>query len=105
MRQKPSAVLLLTVLVIALSLIACMPGPNPLGETPTANHGVAGFWLGLWHGIIIWVSFIVSLFNPSVSVYEVHNSGWAYDLGFAIGAATLHGGGASAARRRRRAAE
>jgi hypothetical protein len=57
-----------------------------------SGHGPAGFWLGLWHGIIIWITFFWSLFDANVSVYEVHNSGWAYNLGFVLGAATLHGG-------------
>jgi hypothetical protein len=31
-------------------------------------------------------SFFVSLFDPSVAIYEVHNSGWAYNFGFVIDA-------------------
>jgi len=94
------AVLLLA--VAGAVLVSCAPGADPLAHTPDAGGSVAGFWLGLWHGFIIWVTFIFSLFDHSVSVYEVHNSGWSYNLGYAIGAATLHGGGAHAARRRRR---
>src|ERR1019366_7845972 len=51
----------------------------------------AGFFLGLWHGAIIWVTLFVSLFDPSVAIYEVRNSGWAYNFGFVIAAACLHG--------------
>jgi len=89
--------------LVATLLAACAPGANPLAHT-AANGPPAGFFLGLWHGIIIWVTFFVSLFDPAVSVYEVHNSGWAYNLGFVIGAACLHGGGGAAAKRRRCAA-
>jgi hypothetical protein len=88
------------VLVAAL-LTGCAPGANPLAHT-AANGPPAGFLLGLWHGAIIWVTFFVSLFDHSVSVYEVHNSGWTYNLGFVIGAACLHGGGGAAAKQRRR---
>lgn len=86
----------------AVLLVSCAPGGNPLAHTAAAGGPPAGFFLGLWHGFIVWVTFVVSLFDPSVSVYEVHNSGWPYNLGFTIGAACLHGSGGAAARRRRR---
>ena len=75
-----------------LLLVACAPGANPMVHQSPDGAPPAGFLLGLWHGIIIWITFFWSLFDHSVSVYEVHNSGWAYNLGFVIGAATLHGG-------------
>lgn len=91
----------LGLVLVAVLLTSCAPGANPLAHT--AGHGPpVGFLHGLWHGAIIWVTFFVSLFDHSVSVYEVHNSGWSYDLGFVIGAASLHGGGGAAARRRKR---
>jgi hypothetical protein len=101
MRSSPITRAVALVLFAAL-LTSCAPGANPLAHT--ATHGPpAGFFLGLWHGAIIWVTFFVSLFVPSVSVYEVHNTGWTYNLGFVIGAACLHGGsGGAAARRHRR---
>ncbi|MCX5784434.1 MAG: hypothetical protein NTX59_01965 [Elusimicrobia bacterium] len=45
----------------------------------------AGFWVGLWHGLIALITFIVSLFNDDVSVYETNNKGKLYELGFLIG--------------------
>ena len=95
-RRSPAAVL-----VVAVGLLAgCAAGPNPLAQLEVVGSAPAGFLLGLWHGVIIWVSFLVSLFDHRVSVYEVHNSGWPYDLGFVLGAASFHGGGAAARRRR-----
>lgn len=44
-----------------------------------------GFWYGLWHGIIAPISFIISLFDDSVSVYAVNNNGGWYDFGFILG--------------------
>ena len=58
---------------------------NPEGE-------VAGFWQGVWHGIIVPVTFVISLFNEKVSIYEVFNNGGWYDVGFAIGASIIMGG-------------
>jgi hypothetical protein len=42
---------------------------------------LAGFWPGLWHGLISPIAFIVSLFNPNVGIYEIHNNGAWYNLG------------------------
>jgi hypothetical protein len=95
-------VLTLATLLLVAGLAGCAPGPNPLAEQATTGQAAAGFWLGLWHGFIVWVTFVWSLFDPAVSVYEVHNAGWSYDLGFVIGAACLHGGGGAGACRRRR---
>lgn len=101
MRRSTRSLLWALPLAATALLVGCTPGPNPLAHHAIAGGDQAGFFLGLWHGVIIWVSFIVSLFDRGVSVYEVHNSGWAYDLGFTIGAASMHGGGVAAARRRR----
>jgi hypothetical protein len=101
--RTPSKKLVATTLVLGTVLLAaCMPGPNPVAHQAAGGHALAGFWLGLWHGFIVWVTFIVSLFDGRVSVYEVHNNGALYNLGFVIGAACLHGGGGATASRRRR---
>jgi hypothetical protein len=93
-------VIVLLCLAIAL-LASCAPGANPLAHTAGPSPP-AGFLLGLWHGVIVWVTFFLSLVDGSISVYEVHNNGWPYNLGFVVGAACFHGGGATARRRRRR---
>ncbi|HEX9934983.1 MAG TPA: hypothetical protein VGB38_07270 [bacterium] len=51
----------------------------------------AGFWAGLWHGIISPVTFIVSLFNPKVRLDEVKNNGKWYDFGFILGVIIIFG--------------
>jgi hypothetical protein len=63
------------------------------------NGDIAGFWMGLWHGIIAPITFIISLFTDSVSMYEVHNTGGWYDFGFVLGAGILFGGGGSASKK------
>lgn len=87
----------------ALMLAACAAGPNTAAGTPGPDGDVAGFWLGLWHGLIAVVTFVISLFTDSVSVYEVHNDGGWYDFGFVLGLLLSlgSGGGGAAARRRR----
>lgn len=53
---------------------------------------VAGFWRGFWHGVIAPIAFIVSLFNENVGVYETHNAGTRYNLGFVLGIMIVGGG-------------
>lgn len=66
-----------------------VPGTNPEAGTPAANGRVAGLGTGLWHGLISVVTLLISFFNPDVQMYEVHNNGSAYNLGFLLGAAIL----------------
>jgi hypothetical protein len=46
---------------------------------------VPGFWLGVWHGFIFPVAWIMSLFDASIAVYAVPNSGGWYDFGYFVG--------------------
>jgi hypothetical protein len=95
-RLVPRPIVTLALLVLLLS--ACAAGPNPEVGNAAVDGAVAGFWLGLWHGVIAPVAFVVSLFTSEVGIYEVHNSGTLYDLGFVLGLGFLVGGGASGAR-------
>lgn len=65
------------------------PGPNPLVNTASAYNRVAGPLLGIWHGVISPITAIVSLFNENVQMYEVHNDGSPYNLGFLFGVAVV----------------
>ena len=44
-----------------------------------------GFLLGLWHGFIFPVAWVVSLFVPKVAIYAVPNNGGWYDFGYFLG--------------------
>jgi hypothetical protein len=90
------------ILLLAVLLAGCAPGANTLADVPTEEGKVAGFWTGLWHGFASPVMFIISLFNKSVGVYEVHNSGGWYNFGFLLGASIIFGGGGGGACSRRR---
>lgn len=63
------------------------------GDARFSTDTPAGFWVGLWHGIISFITLIIHIFNPDVLVYETHNSGGWYDFGFLIGVAFFWGGG------------
>lgn len=99
LRRTPSRVVVAAGLLgVALLLASCAPGPNP-----AAGQGgdVAGFWLGLWHGAIALVTFVISLFNHNVTIYEVHNNGGWYNFGYLLGISIVWGGSGGAAGRRR----
>jgi len=94
------ATLFVLAIVCVALLSSCAAGPNP---AVGATEDPAGFWMGLWHGLILIVTFFISLFTDDVSVYEVANSGNWYDFGFVLGASMALGGtGRGAAGRRRR---
>ena len=95
-RRRVLAILAGALLLIALS--SCAAGSNPSVGTGT---DAPGFWMGLWHGIILPVTFVISLFTDNVSVYEVVNDGNWYDFGFFLGVLLFLGGGGSQAGRRR----
>ena len=63
------------------------------GDAQFNSENPAGFWLGLWHGIISFISLFIHLFNENVAVYEANNTGGWYDFGFLVGVVTIWGGG------------
>jgi len=63
--------------------IFSIPGPNSKYKIEGAKP--AGFLGGLWHGYIAVITFVVSLFNPKVMMWEINNNGRLYELGFLIG--------------------
>lgn len=87
--------------VLLLTLTSCAAGPNAQEGVAPPGGEVAGFWLGLWHGIIAPFTFVVSLFSDTVSLYEVNNNGNWYNFGFILGAGVFLGGGGSVARKRK----
>ncbi len=94
--------LVVVALVVALvALAGCWAGPSPMIGTPSEAGRVAGFWQGLWHGIIAPIPFIVSLFSDNVHVFEVHNNGNWYVFGFLLGITAVWGGGGRASHRKR----
>ena len=72
------------VLIVALLFLSCAPG-NERWDPGINPDQSAGFWVGVWHGIIIVITFIISLFTKEVGLYEINNTGWPYNLGFVIG--------------------
>ncbi len=79
---------IVAVLIVALiTLAGCAAGSERFMDKP------AGFWMGLWHGFIIIVTFIIGLFTDTVHIYETNNNGGWYDFGFLFGVVISIGGG------------
>ena len=64
------------------------------------NEDPKGFLYGLLHGVIACFTFIVSIFSDTVSVYEVNNNGFWYDLGFLLGIGAFSSSAGRASKRR-----
>ena len=86
---------LAVILIAALALAACVATEAPSAVNPVAP----GFLLGVWHGFIFPVSFLISLFTDDIAVYAVPNNGAWYDFGYFVGIVFL-GVGARSSRRR-----
>ena len=71
----------LLALVSTLALSACAATQAPATVAP----GAPGFLLGLWHGFIFPVAWIVSLFTDQVAIYAVPNNGGWYDFVYFLG--------------------
>lgn len=75
--------------VPGVSIQIYAPGPNPLVNTADMHGKPAGILLGIWHGIISPVTMVLSFIYKGVEMYEVHNDGSQYNLGFLIGLVIL----------------
>jgi len=96
MNSRKLSVVILGLFILIIVTSSCAPGNTRFDEKP------AGFWAGLWHGIICVITFIISLFSKSVAMYEVSNSGGWYNFGFLLGASIALGGIWKPAHRRKR---
>jgi hypothetical protein len=96
------AMKVLSLILILCVLAACAAGPNLNQNVPNEKKQTASFFQGLWHGIILPVTFVISLFSPTINVYETHNDGGWYNFGFLLGLAIILGGGGGAGARARR---
>jgi len=78
---------LLILILFLLVLTACTAG-----DPQFSQDNPAGFWYGIWHGIISVITLIIHVFNENVAVYEINNSGGWYDFGFLLGVICIWGG-------------
>ena len=75
----------ISLLTATFALSACAATQTADAVAPAAPN----FWLGLWHGFIFPVAWIVSLFMSDVAIYAVPNNGGWYDFGYFLGIAVF----------------
>ena len=96
MTFRKVSIILKCVFILIFVTSSCAPGNTRFDAKP------AGFWAGLWHGLILVITFIISLFTENVTMYEVNNSGGWYNFGFLLGAVIALGGGGSSSCKKRK---
>jgi hypothetical protein len=80
--------LVLSLILTALLLLTgCLAGTDSRFDAATP----AGFFAGVWHGLLAPFTLLADLFGANVSMYEAANVGPQYDLGFLIGFMMLFG--------------
>ena len=87
MKGKKVLIVCVVLVLLLLTLSGCIPGDGVNSETKPA-----GFFTGIWHGWIAPISLIGSLFNKDLSIYEVYNKGFWYDLGYYMAIVSGFGG-------------
>ena len=91
-----SAFLLLTFLLIISGCATAIDLEQCIAQEPE------GFLKGLIHGLILPISFIISLFDGETVIYAMNNNGGWYDFGFLLGASMTLGGSSKATCRKNR---
>lgn len=76
--------LCVAILVLVL-LTGCFAGP----ASRFTDDQPASFFAGVWHGLLAPFTLIASFLTDRVTMYEVHNVGPQYDMGFLFGVVVL----------------
>jgi len=87
---------LATLLLVAVLLTGCADVSPDIHKVIT--NDAYGFWGGLWHGIVLPLSWIGSLFSDNIAIYAYNNNGGWYDFGFVLGLGALCGGSSNASK-------
>jgi hypothetical protein len=69
-------------LAVTATLVGCA---DNITFTQAITTEPVGFWYGLWHGMIMPIAFIVSLFDNDVAMYAIYNNGGWYNFGYLLG--------------------
>ena len=67
--------------ILTLLFTSCSAGSD--------NSAPAGFFIGFLQGFIVFIAWLISLFNDNILIYEPYNNGGWYDFGYILGLATL----------------
>ena len=74
---------------LAIVALAAMLSACAVQSAEAVAPQAPGFLLGLWHGFIFPIAWIISLFVDNVAIYAVPNNGGWYDFGYFLGIAVF----------------
>lgn len=80
------------VLLLVVGLMLLSGCADTMSFQQAAEATPVGFWYGFWHGMILPISWFVSLFSDSTAIYAIYNNGGWYDFGFVLGCGVFAGG-------------
>ena len=87
MKNKKIILVIVLLIILSVLLTSCIPG-----DARYTVENPAGFFWGIWHGLVIWISFFIGvLTGGEFTIYESFNTGWPYNLGFLLGASSSIG--------------
>lgn len=77
------------IILLLLIVIFSFPGISNafVIQSDYSSYAPAGFFLGIWHGLLAPWSLIARWFISDIGMYAINNTGWFYDGGFLIGVA------------------
>jgi len=95
--SKLKIVFLLMVVSLMILVVAMISIGLPINATFEAAKTMpqVGFIVGFIHGILIVISFVISLFNDNYTIYAIYNNGIMYNFGFIFGILSLISSGRS----------
>jgi hypothetical protein len=73
-------------LTLIVLLIGGFLASNAFGYV---GYDRAGFWMGLWQGIISPITITLHVFSDGIKFYESNNNGFWYNIGYFIPAICL----------------
>tara|TARA_B100000700_G_scaffold68939_1_gene76352 strand:- start:29314 stop:29586 length:273 start_codon:yes stop_codon:yes gene_type:complete len=77
----------ITLIILSILLLTGCADSMTYEEAMVAEK--VGFLHGLWHGFIIFFSWVGSLFYDDIAIYAINNNGNWYDFGFLLGVGGL----------------
>ena len=97
MKNRKTLVVVCLMVLAALALTACGTATPFVGKPLEETGQVYGFFYGFWDGITAILAFIGNLLGGHFGIYQIHNDGNWYDLGFLLGVGAFTKGATSAA--------
>lgn len=88
---------IIPLIVIAILISSCTAQTHQIIIHTSVEK--CGFWMGIWHGWISPIAFIISLFSDHITVWDVNNNGGWYTFGFLLGAGALTSASVSASKK------